>query len=558
MSHFLREEAPNPVLGGWADTLLAGHLNDEVWIPRVVGLGGVRRLRRPLGPGPDAGDAREGRDGPVTFDAVCYRRDGFGGRSMEFWGRRRELDRLTGELDRVIRSGQGRMLAIRGRRQSGKSRLLTQFVETAEVPYAFTTAVKNAQPRVQLEHVTADLRTARRPLTQLDAAFDAPLSSWRDLFARLPLAVGDGPAIVVLDEFPWATETDDTLEGVLQNAWDRTLERLPVLLVLVGSDLAMMERLTEHDRALYGRAEEMVVTPLGPAEVAAALGTNRSPVDLLDVYLATGGYPRLVAAAGEHRSARDFVHAQLADDQSPLAITGLRMLDAEFREDLHARRVLEAIGAVEVGHATFTSAVAQLGNNGAASTAVTRALEPLASVKKVIAIDLPVGAPAKSRLRRYRVADPYLRFWFRFAAPHLDDIARGRPDLAVGRFDRDFSAWRGKAIEPVVHEAVSRLAVIDQRPGEVAKVGPWWDRSGRHEFDIVAADRAGSVRLLGTIKWRPTRRLTAPELGEIAQARSVVPNASSARLLAVCPAGARAGVVPDVLLDAVDILDAFQ
>lgn len=144
----------------------------------------------------------------------------------------------------------------------------------------------------------------------------------------------------------------------------------------------MMERLTEPDRPLYGRADEMVVAPLGPAEVAAALGTDRSPVDLLDVYLATGGYPRLVLAAGRHRSAHDFVHAQLADDQSPLAITGLRMLDAEFREDLHARRVLDAIGAVEVGHATFTSAVAQLGNDGAASTAVSRALEPLTSVKR--------------------------------------------------------------------------------------------------------------------------------------------------------------------------------
>lgn len=477
---------------------------------------------------------------------------------MEFWGRRRELERLTGELDQVVRSGHGKMLAVRGRRQSGKSRLLTQLVETAGAPYLFTTAVKNAPPRVQLEHVAADLRTSRTPLAQGDAAFAAPLSSWTDLFARLPLAVGDGPAIVVLDEFPWATETDDTLEGVLQNAWDRTLERLPVLMVLVGSDLAMMERLTQHDRPLYGRTEEMVVAPLGPAEVAAALGTDRNPVDLLDAYLATGGYPRLVLAAGRHGSAREFVHAQLADDQSPLAITGLRMLDAEFREDLHARRVLNAIGAVEVGHATFTSAVAQLGNDGAASTAVSRALEPLASVKRVVAIDLPVGAPAKSKLRRYRVADPYLRFWFRFAAPHLDDIARGRPDLAIGQFDRDFSSWRGKAIEPVVHQAVSRLAVVDERLTEVAKVGSWWDRSGRHEFDVVAANRAEGVPLLGTVKWRPTRRLTAAELNEIAQARSVVPKASSAQLLAVCPAGARAGVTPDVLLNASDILEAFE
>lgn len=43
----------------------------------------------------------------------------------EFWGRRRELTRFDRELDAIRRSGEGRMVAVRGRRQAGKSRLLT-------------------------------------------------------------------------------------------------------------------------------------------------------------------------------------------------------------------------------------------------------------------------------------------------------------------------------------------------------------------------------------------------------------------------------------------------
>jgi AAA+ ATPase superfamily predicted ATPase len=61
--------------------------------------------------------------------------------AVEFWGRTRE--RLHDELGHVRTSGTGRMLAIRGRRQVGKSRLLTEMVEQAGVPYLFTTAVKN-------------------------------------------------------------------------------------------------------------------------------------------------------------------------------------------------------------------------------------------------------------------------------------------------------------------------------------------------------------------------------------------------------------------------------
>jgi uncharacterized protein len=478
---------------------------------------------------------------------------------VEFWGRQRELARLRAELDEVIASGQGRMLAVRGRRQVGKSRLLTELVETADVPYLYATAFKNAPARVQVAQVADDMRTSRVPLPDLEAAFAATPTSWQDLFARLPLAFGGQPAIVVLDEFPWATETDDTLEGVLQAAWDRTMERLPVLVVLVGSDLAMMERLTEHDRPLYGRAREMVVSALSPAEVAEAFGGSVDSMGLFDMYLATGGYPRLVSAARAHDDVRQFVTAQLQDDQSPLAVTGLRMLDAEFRDAEQARAVLEAIGAVEVGHATFSSAVAQLaGDESAAGTAVSRALPTLVEAKRVVAIDTPVGASARSRLRRYRIVDPYLRFWFRYCRPHLADIARGRADLAIGRFERDFVSWRGKAIEPVVHDAVARLAATDPRMGGVEHVGAWWGRTNEHEFDVVGLTRDGAVPLLGTVKWRARKPVSPAEATALADGRAVVPMAAGARLLAVCPAGARADAGVDAVLGADDLVAAFD
>jgi uncharacterized protein len=476
---------------------------------------------------------------------------------VEFWGRTRELRRLDGELSRVQTAGTGRIIAIRGRRQVGKSRLLTEMVERSGVPYLFTTAVKNGAPAMQLEQAMADLRTSRRPLPAADTAFAAAASNWTDLFARLPIALDGQPAIVVLDEFPWATETDDTLEAVLQNAWDRTLEHLPVLVILVGSDLAMMERLTEHDRPLFGRAHEMVVSALDPAETAQALD-DRDPVDILDVQLTTGGYPRLLSEARRHPDARSFVVDQLGDDQSALSITGQRMLDAEFRDAEQARTVLEAIGAVEVGHPTFSSAVGNLGGDDAAKTAVTRALKPLVDVKKVVAIDVPVGTPQKTKTRRYRIVDPYLRFWFRYCRPHLADIARGRDDLAIDHYDRDYSSWRGKTIEPLVHEAVSRLARIDDRFAGVEQVGAWWDRTNQHEYDIAASARAGTVGWLGTIKWRPNKPVTAAEIAALAEGRADVPGAAQARLLAVCPSGSAEGAGADMTLTAADILASWR
>lgn len=145
----------------------------------------------------------------------------------------------------------------------------------------------------QLLAATEAIHASRTPLS-----VDLPgtPNSWREWLSQIALAAADGPVIAVLDEFPWIAAGDRAgLEGLLQVMWDRVLEGLPVLLVLIGSDLAMMERLAQHDRPLFGRVRELVMPALNPAEVASAL-PGAAPFDVFETYLITGGYPRLVAS----------------------------------------------------------------------------------------------------------------------------------------------------------------------------------------------------------------------------------------------------------------------
>ena len=74
------------------------------------------------------------------------------------------------------------------------------------------------------------------------------MSAWEPALRLVAAALPDGPAIVVLDEFPWLLERDPGLEGTLQKLWDTVFEARPVLLVLIGSDRSMMEALSAHDR----------------------------------------------------------------------------------------------------------------------------------------------------------------------------------------------------------------------------------------------------------------------------------------------------------------------
>lgn len=450
------------------------------------------------------------------------------------------------------------MLAVRGRRQTGKSRLITELVETSGLPYLYFTAVKNAPPSSQLGRLTEDVFDAREPLPDADSLFGTPPTTWSDALGRLAVACQGTPTIVVLDEFPWATATDATLEGLLQNIWDKRLQHGPVLWILIGSDVAMMERLTDYDRPLYGRASAQVVKPFDPAECATITGW--SPMAAFDAFLVTGGYPRLVLDAAHYSDARQFIAAQLTDENNDFVVIGQSSIDVEFPEGDQARRVLTAIGGAEVGLTTFSEIVGKLTDHGtAAQTATTRAVKMLAEDKGVIAVESPIGAGERSKLRRYRIDDPYLRFWFRFVAPQIANIARGRSDIAVNKFERSWSTWRGMAIEPLVREAIFRLAPDLEPIAEIEQVGAWWNRQNTHEYDIVAADASGrQAAAIGSIKWREQSKLTARELTELAEGRAVIPGASNAALIAICPAGIAAGVHPDLSLTPQDLLAAWS
>lgn len=476
------------------------------------------------------------------------------------FGRKEDLGRLQTHLDEVQAHSRGRLLAVQGRRQVGKSTLLTTFAHTCGVPHLYVTAIKNAPMHQQLANLAQAARQSLTPLPDADLLFNAPPTSWTDAFSRIALAAQQGPVVVVLDEFPWAVERCATLEGELQVAFDAHLEHAPVLIAIVGSDVAMMERLTEHDRPLYGRAKPIRLGPLNPAEIADAM-PHADALGLFDAYLVTGGYPRLVRSCALAGAADTYVRSALADDQSDLVITARISLDAEFTDAQGAYRVLSAIGGNEVARPGFgdvVSAISDRTDREAAQTATTRALTNLVSRKRLIEVVTPAGTDSRSRLRRYRLTDPYLRFWFGFIERHVDDIARGRADLAVAAYAQSWSSWRGISIEPIVHEAMRRLRGSGPGgPATWASVGSWWNRDHSVEVDVVARDLTGATAV-GAIKWRARAAISPAEVRLLANARNVVPGAGGAQLLGICPAGARAGAGLDRIITAVDLLTAWR
>ncbi|MGH9068577.1 MAG: DUF234 domain-containing protein, partial [Acidimicrobiales bacterium] len=218
-----------------------------------------------------------------------------------------------------------------------------------------------------------------------------------------------------------------------------------------------------------------------------------------------------------------------------LVVTGQRILDAEFPAQLQASSVLRAIGSGERSFAKLSA------RSGAKGTTLSRSLDLLRQ-KRVVAVDQPTSLRTANE-PRYRVADPYLRYWLRFVEPAVGDIARGRPDVALARVRESWTAFRGRAIEPLVREALARLAAGDPRLGGAGHVGGWWPRHKDPEVELVGVDREKGPRkvcFVGSVKWREGAPFDADDLAKLESDRSAVPGGAGAPLVAVSRAGCTA------------------
>ena len=449
---------------------------------------------------------------------------------MDFVGRQRELRLLQKRLDSVRESGRGSFIAMRGRRRVGKSRLAQEFAEQAGGPFVFFTAVQQ-EAEAELARFIESLEASDAPAAEAIRTGLRP-ESWE---AALTLA-GEGasaerPLVLVLDEFPYLAAKEPSIEAVLQKVWDHSWQSIPILVVSIGSDEAMMRALTEQGRPLYDRLREMAIQPLSPAEIGRLL--DLPPADALDAYLVIGGFPVLATEWAAGRTLRAYLDDALTDPTSFLVVSGERTLAAEFPAAA-PRAVLTAMG----GGARAHSAIVR--RTGLSATTVNDTLAVLRS-RGVVSRRAPYSTRAARRIALWEVVDPYMRFWLAFVEQWIDLIERNRGSLLVERFEQRWPSYRGRAIEPLVRESLERILPDADRFGDARYVGAYWNRTGSVEVDLVGGDLrpvAKRVAFLGSVKWRERRRFSRADGLELAAARERVPGAGTeTRLVGVSSQG---------------------
>ena len=146
-------------------------------------------------------------------------------------------------LEEVTGSDAPELCIVLGRRRAGKTYLLTRFADACRGIYY------QATKKTEREQLSTLTRIIGENFD--DPAFKrVSFETWEHLFGYLIEKAGGEPLLLVLDEFPYLADAAPALTSILQNEWDHRLGETKLKVVLCGSHVTAMRRLTDEDQPL--------------------------------------------------------------------------------------------------------------------------------------------------------------------------------------------------------------------------------------------------------------------------------------------------------------------
>lgn len=161
----------------------------------------------------------------------------------KFVDREEEMMTLQSEYERPGSS----LVILYGRRRVGKTALISEFIKGKNALFFLASEESEAQNRTAFKEKAADF-TGNELLRQFDA------KSWDILFQTIMQTPFQEKPIIVIDEFQYIGKSNPAFPSMFQRIWEEQLKDRPVMVILCGSLISMMESQTlSYSSPLYGR-----------------------------------------------------------------------------------------------------------------------------------------------------------------------------------------------------------------------------------------------------------------------------------------------------------------
>ncbi len=397
---------------------------------------------------------------------------------MTFYDREAELDTLTD----AVESPGADFIVVYGRRRVGKTELLKEFC--ANHPHIYFLAAQEAEQRQR-----------EKFLNQIADHFDEHvprIDGWDEAFEYLGEQLQREDLVAVIDEFPYLVAENDSLPSYVQGFVDQELDGTDSMLILCGSSVSTMEsEILGHESPLYGRrTAQLDVTPFSFQQAREVISYDIQ--DAIRSYAVTGGTPMYLTLFDYTQSLAANIQSHVLSPSAVLYNEPEFLLRTELRNPARYMSILESVA---LGHTTPNEIS---GATGIDSGPLSKYLQTLRRLR-LIERDVPVTASGKkSKRSRYRVADEFLRFWFRYVEPNRSSIEEAPEIVYDGTIEPDLPTHVATTFEDVCQEAVwegIRRGTFDP----YSEVGRWW--YGEEEIDIVGLAPNNDRVLLAECKW---------------------------------------------------------
>jgi AAA+ ATPase superfamily predicted ATPase len=404
---------------------------------------------------------------------------------VAFFNRTLELQFLNDQT----RDDRAALIVLYGRRRTGKTSLLRHFARDRRSVIFVA------------DQGSRDNQLAAFSQVLLDALGETAMTgtvfpSWETALRFAASKASTEPLFLVMDEFGYLCESDPSLPSVLQRLWDAEIRDSRLHIVLCGSYVSFMEReVLGAKNPLYGRRTgEWLLQPFRFRD-AREFFPARTPAEQVTIYGILGGVPAYLERFDPEVDIPTNIQARILSMGTPL-YNEPRFLMMEELRDPHV--YFSVCHAVAFGKTT-PNEIAQTAGLGDRSIA-GRYMDTLREMR-ILERMTPITErnPERTRRGRYRLCDPFFRFWFRFVLPNRSALEAGDPKAVLdSRVMPYLDQHVSIAFEDICRQHLGDLNKADALPARYDRIGSWWRADS--EVDVVAVGNDGAL-LMGECKW---------------------------------------------------------
>lgn len=354
----------------------------------------------------------------------------------KFIGRTRQLQ----QLESLWSSPQSQLVVVYGRRRIGKSKMLEHFCE-GKIHFQFE-ALERRQKKEQVEHFLDQLKK-QYPHKILE---HTQATNWKEALDLFTVVLEESSTrkVVVFDEFQWMASQRTELVSLLKFYWDKFWKNKNVMLILCGSIASFMVNKVLKSKALYGRFNyDLKLKGLEPREVLQMLKLKRSPEEALLYQLILGGVPKYLELIDVRRSFDQNINRLLFVANGVLLNELERIFYSQFKDHQIYTKIVKLLSQGPMSLDEISKKLKIPSGGGLKSYLDNLILADFAQDQ------VPFGKKINSKLKKYKLRDEYLSFYFKFVEPHLGLIQKndGNKDLFSRLVKPTWKPWVGLAFE---------------------------------------------------------------------------------------------------------------